>query len=66
MAGAGVINVIIERFVSPVAPHFAAGASDLRDRRFHHPANGVFLWVSTQSLRFPEPVAIGQVDVFGR
>ena len=66
MTGAGLINVIIERFayrplrhISRLAPLISAiGVSIILQ-------NGVFIWVSTQSLRFPEPVAINQVSVFG-
>jgi len=66
MAGAGLINVIIERFayrplrhISRLAPLISAiGVSIILQ-------NGVFIWISTQSLRFPEPVAIDQVSVFG-
>lgn len=66
MAGAGLINVLIERFayrplrhVSRLAPLISAiGVSIILQ-------NGVFIWISTQSLTFPEPVAIGQVEVFG-
>ncbi len=66
MAGAGLINVIIERLayrplrnISRLAPLISAiGVSIILQ-------NGVFIWVSTQSLPFPEPVVIGQVEVFG-
>ncbi len=66
MAGAGIINVLIERFayrplrsLSRLAPLISAiGVSIILQ-------NGVFLWISTQSLRFPEPVAIDQVSVLG-
>ncbi|MBI4059972.1 MAG: branched-chain amino acid ABC transporter permease [Elusimicrobia bacterium] len=66
MAGAGVINVLVERLayrplrhVSRLAPLISAiGVSIILQ-------NGVFLWVSTQSLRFPEPIAIGRLEVFG-
>ncbi len=66
MAGAGVINVIVERFayrplrhVSRLAPLISAiGVSIILQ-------NGVFLWISTQSLPFPAPVAIVAINVFG-
>ncbi len=66
MAGAGLINVIIERLayrplrhISRLAPLISAiGVSIILQ-------NGVFIWISTQSLRFPEPVAITQVNVLG-
>ena len=66
MAGAGLINVVIERFayrplrhISRLAPLISAiGVSIILQ-------NGVFIWVSTQSLPFPEPVAINQVNVMG-
>lgn len=66
MAGAGVINVLVERFayrplrhVSRLAPLISAiGVSIVLQ-------NAVFLWVSTQSLSFPEPVVIDQIPVFG-
>ncbi|MEK7390387.1 MAG: branched-chain amino acid ABC transporter permease, partial [Elusimicrobiota bacterium] len=66
MTGAGLINVAIERFayrplrtVSRLAPLISAiGVSIILQ-------NGVFLWVSTQSLPFPEPVEIGQIPLFG-
>jgi branched-chain amino acid transport system permease protein len=66
MGGAGLINVVVERLayrplrnISRLAPLISAiGVSILLQ-------NGVFLWVSTQSLPFPEPVAINQVQVMG-
>lgn len=66
MAAAGLINVIVERFayrplrhISRLAPLISAiGVSIVLQ-------NAVFLWISTQSLAFPEPVAIGQVSLFG-
>lgn len=66
MAGAGLINVLIERLayrplrhISRLAPLISAiGVSIILQ-------NGVFIWVSTQSLRFPEPVAITQVEILG-
>ena len=66
MAGAGVINVLVERFayrplrhISRLAPLISAiGVSIILQ-------NGVFLWISTQSRPFPEPVAIGQVSILG-
>jgi branched-chain amino acid transport system permease protein len=66
MTGAGLINVIIERLayrplrhISRLAPLISAiGVSIILQ-------NGVFIWVSTQSLRFPEPVAITQVEILG-
>jgi branched-chain amino acid transport system permease protein len=66
MAGAGIINVIVERLayrplraVSRLAPLISAiGVSIVLQ-------NSVFLWVSTQSLTFPEPVAITQIPIGG-
>lgn len=66
MAGAGLVNVLVERFayrplrhVSRLAPLIAAiGVSIVLQ-------NAVFLWVSTQSLSFPVPVAVRQIDVAG-
>ncbi|MBI3288468.1 MAG: branched-chain amino acid ABC transporter permease [Elusimicrobia bacterium] len=66
MAGAGLINVLVERFayrplrhISRLAPLISAiGVSIVLQ-------NAVFLWISTQSLRFPEPMPIGQVPVLG-
>lgn len=66
MAGAGVVNVCVERFayrplrrVSRLAPLISAiGVSIILQ-------NGVFLWISTQSRPFPEPVTIAQVSLFG-
>jgi branched-chain amino acid transport system permease protein len=55
MAGAGLINVLVERFAY----------RPLRNISRLAPLNGVFLWISTQSLRFPEPVTINQVPVLG-
>ncbi len=66
MAGAGLINVIIERLayrplrnISRLAPLISAiGVSIILQ-------NSVFIWISTQSLPFPEPVAINQIEVLG-
>jgi branched-chain amino acid transport system permease protein len=66
MLGAGLVNVVVERLayrplrnISRLAPLISAiGVSIVLQ-------NGVFLWVSTQSMPFPEPVAIGQVSVLG-
>ncbi|MDE2511955.1 MAG: branched-chain amino acid ABC transporter permease [Elusimicrobia bacterium] len=66
MLGAGLLNVLIERFayrplrdISRLAPLISAiGVSIVLQ-------NAVFLWVSTQSLSFPQPVAIRQFDVAG-
>ena len=66
MAGAGIVNVVIERFayrplrhISRLAPLISAiGVSIVLQ-------NGVFIWVSTQSLAFPQPVAIHQVPFLG-
>ena len=64
MLGAGLLNVLIERFayrplrdVSRLAPLISAiGISIVLQ-------NAVFLWVSTQSLSFPQPVAIRQISI---
>lgn len=66
MVGAGAVNVVVERLayrplrhVSRLAPLISAiGVSIVLQ-------NGVFLWVSTQSLSFPQPVALRQVAVGG-
>lgn len=66
MLGAGLVNVVVERLayrplrnISRLAPLISAiGVSIVLQ-------NGVFLWVSTQSMPFPEPVAIGQVNALG-
>ena len=66
MAAAGLVNALVERLayrplrhVSRLAPLIAAiGVSIVLQ-------NAVFLWVSTQSLPFPQPVEIGQVTVLG-
>ncbi|HAZ08967.1 MAG TPA: branched-chain amino acid ABC transporter permease [Elusimicrobia bacterium] len=66
MAAAGLVNVVVERFayrplraVSRLAPLISAiGVSIVLQ-------NGVFLWISTQSLSFPRPVVIGQISLFG-
>ena len=66
MLASGLVNVLVERFcyrplrhVSRLAPLISAiGVSIVIQ-------NGVFLWVSTQSLSFPEPVAIRQVQLGG-
>ena len=66
MAAAGLVNALVERFayrplrhVSRLAPLIAAiGVSIILQ-------NAVFLWVSTQSLSFPQPVAITQLSVMG-
>ncbi|MDE2143303.1 MAG: branched-chain amino acid ABC transporter permease [Elusimicrobia bacterium] len=66
MLGAGLLNVLIERFayrplrdISRLAPLISAiGVSIVLQ-------NAVFLWVSTQSLSFPQPVAIRQFDFAG-
>jgi branched-chain amino acid transport system permease protein len=64
MFGAGIINVLVERFayrplrhVSRLAPLISAiGISIVLQ-------NAVFLWVSTQSLSFPQPVVIRQISL---
>ncbi len=66
MLGAGLLNVLIERFayrplrdLSRLAPLISAiGVSIVLQ-------NAVFLWVSTQSLSFPQPVAIRQISIGG-
>jgi branched-chain amino acid transport system permease protein len=66
MVGAGAINVIVERLayrplrkVSRLAPLISAiGVSIILQ-------NAVFLWVSTQSLSFPQPVAVRQIALPG-
>lgn len=66
MIGAGAVNVIVERLayrplrhISRLAPLISAiGVSIVLQ-------NGVFLWISTQSLSFPQPVAIKPVDIGG-
>ena len=66
MAGAGLVNVLVERFayrplrhISRLAPLISAiGVSIVIQ-------NGVFLWVSTQSMAFPQPSAAGQVSILG-
>jgi branched-chain amino acid transport system permease protein len=66
MLGAGLLNVLVERLayrplrdISRLAPLISAiGVSIVLQ-------NAVFLWVSTQSLSFPQPVAIRQIAVAG-
>jgi branched-chain amino acid transport system permease protein len=66
MLGAGLLNVIVERFayrplrhISRLAPLISAiGVSIILQ-------NAVFLWVSTQSVSFPQPVAIRQISIGG-
>lgn len=66
MVGAGAINVVVERLayrplrkVSRLAPLISAiGVSIILQ-------NAVFLWVSTQSLSFPQPVAVRQIALPG-
>lgn len=66
MAGAGLVNVLVERFayrplrhISRLAPLISAiGVSIVIQ-------NAVFLWVSTQALSFPIPVPVTQVSVGG-
>src|SRR6185312_6847779 len=66
MIGAGLLNALIERLayrplrhISRLAPLISAiGVSIVLQ-------NAVFLWVSTQSLSFPQPVAIRQLPLFG-
>ncbi len=66
MAGAGAVNVLVERLayrplrkVSRLAPLISAiGVSIILQ-------NAVFLWVSTQSLSFPQPVAVRQIALPG-
>lgn len=64
MLGAGLLNVIVERLayrplrhISRLAPLISAiGVSIILQ-------NVVFLWVSTQSLRFPEIIPLRQFDI---
>ncbi|MBI3564861.1 MAG: branched-chain amino acid ABC transporter permease [Elusimicrobia bacterium] len=66
MFGAGLVNVLVERLayrplraVSRLAPLISAiGVSIVLQ-------NAVFLWVSTQSLSFPSPVPLRQLDLGG-
>jgi len=66
MLGAGLVNVIVERFayrplrhISRLAPLISAiGVSIVLQ-------NAVFLWLSTQSLSFPQPVEIKQIPLGG-
>ncbi len=66
MAGAGLVNVLIERFayrplrtVSRLAPLISAIGISIVIQ------NAVFLWISTQALSFPIPVPVSQVAVGG-
>jgi branched-chain amino acid transport system permease protein len=66
MLGAGLLNAVIERLayrplrhISRLAPLISAiGVSIVLQ-------NAVFLWISTQSLSFPQPVAITQLPLLG-
>jgi branched-chain amino acid transport system permease protein len=66
MLGAGLLNVIIERFayrplrnISRLAPLISAiGVSIVLQ-------NAVFLWVSNQSVAFPQPISIRQIPIGG-
>ncbi|MDX6768478.1 MAG: branched-chain amino acid ABC transporter permease [Elusimicrobiota bacterium] len=66
MAGAGVVNVVIERFayrplrhISRLAPLISAiGVSIIIQ-------NAAFLWISTQALSFPVPVPVTQLEFAG-
>jgi branched-chain amino acid transport system permease protein len=66
MLAAGLVNVLVERFayrplrhISRLAPLISAiGVSIVLQ-------NAVFLWVSTQSLAFPQPVRITQIGIGG-
>jgi branched-chain amino acid transport system permease protein len=66
MLGAGLLNVIVERLayrplrdISRLAPLISAiGVSIILQ-------NAVFLWVSTQSLTFPQPIVIRQLAIGG-
>lgn len=66
MLGAGALNAFIERFayrplraVSRLAPLISAiGVSIILQ-------NAVFLWISDQSVAFPQPIAIRQISLFG-
>ena len=66
MLGAGLLNVLIERFayrplrhISRLAPLISAiGVSIVLQ-------NAVFLWVSNQSVAFPQPISIRQIPIFG-
>ena len=66
MAGAGLVNVLVERFayrplrhISRLAPLITAiGVSIVIQ-------NAAFLWISTQALSFPIPVPVTQVEFAG-
>jgi len=66
MLGAGAINVIVEKLAyrplrrhSRLAPLISAiGVSIILQ-------NGVFLWISDQSVSFPQPIAIRQIPLWG-
>ena len=66
MFGAGAVNVIVERLayrplrkISRLAPLISAiGVSIVLQ-------NGVFLWISDQSMSFPQPIAIRQFPLWG-
>jgi branched-chain amino acid transport system permease protein len=66
MTGAGIVNVLVERFayrplrhISRLAPLISAiGISIVLQ-------NAVFLWISTQALSFPIPVPVTQVSLAG-
>lgn len=66
MLAAGALNAFIERFayrplraVSRLAPLISAiGVSIILQ-------NAVFLWISDQSVAFPQPIAIRQIPLFG-
>lgn len=66
MAGAGLVNVLIERFayrplrsVSRLAPLISAIGISIVIQ------NAAFLWISTQALSFPIPVPVTQVEFAG-
>ena len=66
MLGSGLLNVLIERFayrplrhISRLAPLISAiGVSIVLQ-------NAVFLWVSNQSMSFPQPISVRQLPIGG-
>ena len=66
MLGAGLLNVIIERLayrplrhISRLAPLISAiGVSIVLQ-------NAVFLWISNQSMSFPQPISVRQIPIGG-
>ena len=66
MAGAGLVNVLVERFayrplrhISRLAPLISAIGISIVIQ------NAAFLWISTQALSFPIPVPVTQVEFAG-